>query len=248
MLQSDGTGWDSDVVSGVLWAADNGANVILMGFSSPDYSAALADAVAYAQGKGVIVVAATGNDGSGSATYPSGMPGVIGVAATDSNDNVGANSNTGSAAVAAPGVNIYTTMAGGGYGSVSGTSAASAHVAGLAALLIAHGQGGNASNQIRGATDPVNGRSFGRINVAKALGAPIGPLPTSTPFATPTPGATPTYVAAAASIVTTTTTTVSNGYGQHDCVHSTALDSRPTTAPSVHGAGRVDSQPHQRLM
>src|SRR5213079_3281354 len=48
VLGADGTGLDSDVVAGVLWAADNGAQVILMGFSSPDYSASLADALAYA--------------------------------------------------------------------------------------------------------------------------------------------------------------------------------------------------------
>src|SRR5919204_163112 len=115
VLQSDGTGWDSDVVSGVLWAADNGANVLLMGFSSPTYSAALADAVSYAESKGVVVVAATGNDGSTAVTYPAGLPGVIGVAATDQNDNLTSFSDTGSAAVAAPGAGIYATMPGGKY-------------------------------------------------------------------------------------------------------------------------------------
>jgi subtilisin family serine protease len=69
VLQTDGTGYDSDVIAGVLWAADNGADVILMGFSSPDYSAALASAIAYAIGKGVVLVAATGNDGSTAPSY-----------------------------------------------------------------------------------------------------------------------------------------------------------------------------------
>jgi subtilisin family serine protease len=138
VLQADGTGYDSDVIAGVIWAADNGANVILMGFSSPDYSAALADAIDYASGKSIVIVAATGNDGSTAPSYPAGMANVIGVAATDENDNLASSSNTGSALVAAPGVNIYTTLAGGSYGSVSGTSAASAHVAGLAALLAAN--------------------------------------------------------------------------------------------------------------
>src|SRR5579864_7980047 len=118
-MGADGSGLDSDVVSGVLWAADNGANVILMGFSSPEYSAALSDALAYAWSKGVVLVAATGNGGTSAVSYPSGMPNVIGVASTDQNDNVDPSSNTGSAAVAAPGVGIYTTLPGGGYGSVS---------------------------------------------------------------------------------------------------------------------------------
>ncbi|HEX2922593.1 MAG TPA: S8 family serine peptidase, partial [Chloroflexota bacterium] len=74
VLGADGAGYDSDVVEGMLWAVDHGANVILMGFSSTDYSAALADALAYASSKGVVLVAATGNGGSGSVTYPSGMP------------------------------------------------------------------------------------------------------------------------------------------------------------------------------
>ena len=64
VLHSDGTGLDSDVVAGVLWAADNGAKVILMGFSSPDFSASLQDAVNYAWSKGAVLVAATGNSGS----------------------------------------------------------------------------------------------------------------------------------------------------------------------------------------
>jgi hypothetical protein len=202
VLQADGTGDDADVVSGVTWAADNGASVILMGFSSPDYSAAMADALAYAWGKGVVLVAATGNGGSSAVSYPSGMPNVIGVASTDQNDNLDPSSNTGSAAVAAPGDGIYATQPGGNYGSISGTSAASAEVAGLAALLVASGKNnGDASNQIRSAVDPVSGRSFGRINVASALGAPAAPLATTAVDDTPTPGASPVYVAAGSATI-----------------------------------------------
>src|SRR5207248_2148745 len=166
VLGADGTGYDSDVVSGVLWAADNGADVILMGFSSPDYSATLADALSYAWGKGAVLVAATGNSGSTAASYPAGMPNVIGVAATDQNDSLAASSNTGSAAVAAPGQSIYSLQTGGGYGTVSGTSPAAAHVAGLAALLVAGGKSnGAAHDQIVAATDPVSGTAaFGRID------------------------------------------------------------------------------------
>ena len=97
VLQADGTGWDADVVSGVLWAADNNADVILMGFSSTEYSSALADAVAYAERKGVVVVAAAGNDGTSTPSYPAGMSGVIGVAATDNTNTIADFSNTGSA-------------------------------------------------------------------------------------------------------------------------------------------------------
>jgi thermitase len=197
VLQANGTGYDKDVVAGVLWAADNGANVILMAFSSSDYSASLNDAITYAWKKGVVIVAATGNDGSTGISYPAGMANVIGVASTDKKDELSSDSNTGSASVAAPGLGIYTTLPGGGYGSVSGTSAASAHVAGLAALLAANGSDNRIiSNQIRGAIDPVSGQSFGRINVEKALRIKFAPLHVPAITATPMPGVPPTYIVA----------------------------------------------------
>ena len=55
---------------GVVWAADHGADVILMSFSNPGYSPALQDAIDYAWAQGAVVVAATGNDGSSTPTYP----------------------------------------------------------------------------------------------------------------------------------------------------------------------------------
>ncbi len=202
VLRADGTGWDSDVVAGVLWAADNGASVILMGFSSPSFSAAMQDAVNYAAGKGVVLVAATGNKGSTAPSYPAGLANVIGVAATDRSDALLPTSNTGSAVVAAPGLDIYATLPGAAYGTRSGTSMAAAETAGLAALLVASGKtAGAASAQIRGAVDPVAGQSFGRINVAKALGAPVAPPPTPAPTATPTPGPTPVYTIGAANLM-----------------------------------------------
>jgi len=203
ILQENGIGLDSDVAAGVVWAVDNGANVLLMGFSSPDYSAALADALQYAWSNGVVLVAATGNDGSGAASYPAGMLNVLGVAATDQNDALAANSNTGCASVAAPGAGIYTTLSGGDYGSISGTSSAAAHVAGLAAIMVASGQSNEyIYDQIRGATDPVEGHVFGRINMATAMGEAVAPPevpPTEEPTLPPEP---PTYSAAIDATIT----------------------------------------------
>src|SRR5438093_3182827 len=199
VLGADGSGWDSDVVSGVLWAADNGAKVILMGFSSPDFSSSLQDAVNYAWSKGAVLVAATGNDGSTAPTYPAGMANVIGVAATNQNDAVAPASNTGSASVAAPGVGVYATQPGGGYASLTGSSASAAETAGRAALLVASGKNNSgAANQIRGAVDPVSGQTIGRINMYSALTTVAAPQPTPTPAPTPTPGPSPTYRPAAA--------------------------------------------------
>ncbi len=79
VLGADGTGQDSDIIAGVVYAADAGADVILMSFSNPGYSPALQAAIDYAWASGSVLVAATGNDGSGTATFPAGDRGVIGV-------------------------------------------------------------------------------------------------------------------------------------------------------------------------
>ena len=82
VLAADGTGQDSDVIAGVVWAADHGADVILMAFSSGSYSASLQAAVDYAWSSGVVLVAAAGNDGSSAGAFPAGDRGVIGVSNT----------------------------------------------------------------------------------------------------------------------------------------------------------------------
>lgn len=242
VLHSNGTGYDKDVVAGVLWAADNGADVILMGLSSPDYSVSLNDAIQYAWKKGAVVVAATGNDGSASISYPSGMENVIGVAATDENDNIVSNSNTGSASVAAPGVNIYTTLPGGSYGSVGGTSAASAHAAGLAVLLAADGRSnGDIYDQIRSATDHVVGKHFGRINITGTLGSKVTPLPRPSTTKTPLQSKDQTYIAAAELItlsqtsgpVGTIVNVIGDDFGTNRVITITFNGLTMTTSPST---------------
>ena len=139
VLGADGTGQDSDIIAGVVYAADAGADVILMSFSNPGFSPALQAAIDYAWTSGAVLVAATGNDGSSTATFPAGDRGVIGVASTDAFDALAASSNYGSSVfLAAPGVDIATTSAGGSVATISGTSAAAAEVAGAAALLLAN--------------------------------------------------------------------------------------------------------------
>ena len=116
VLGADGTGSDSDIISGVVWAVDHGADVILMSFSNPGYSASLQAAIDYAWAHNVVVVAATGNDGSSTTTYPAGDRGVIGVSNTDQTDALNASSNYGQDTfLAAPGTDILTTALGGGY-------------------------------------------------------------------------------------------------------------------------------------
>ncbi len=138
VLDASGQGQDSDVIAGVVYAADHGADVILMAFSNPGFSPALQAAIDYAWAAGAVLVAAVGNDSSTSATYPAGDRGVIGVAATDQTDALAGFSNYGEAAfMAAPGVDIQASVPGDNRTAISGTSAAAAHVAGAAALLAA---------------------------------------------------------------------------------------------------------------
>jgi subtilisin family serine protease len=108
VLGADGIGQDSDIIAGVIWATDNGASVILMGFSSPGFSPSLQDAVDYAWSKGVVLVAAAGNESSSAATFPAGDKGVIGVSATDATDQLASLSNYGSTIFLAAPVSTFT--------------------------------------------------------------------------------------------------------------------------------------------
>lgn len=175
VLDDNGSGTLDDVANGIIHAADNGADVISLSLGSPNDSITLKEAVNYAWEKGVVVVAAAGNNGSSQPTYPAYYSNAIAVAATDSDETKASFSNYGSwVDVAAPGVDIYSTYTGSSYRSLSGTSMATPHVAGLAGLLDAQGR---SASQIRAAientADPISGTgtywSKGRINAYKAV-------------------------------------------------------------------------------
>ncbi len=137
-LDSAGNGTYAAISNGIIWAADHGAKVVNLSMNAAAYSKTMCDAVAYAAGKGVTVVAAAGNDSTSTAEYPAACPGAIGVAATDSSDLPASFSDYGSpdVFVSAPGVSIVSTWLGSGYSTLSGTSMASPYVAGVAALLL----------------------------------------------------------------------------------------------------------------
>jgi subtilisin family serine protease len=138
VLNADGVGQDSDIIAGVVWAVDHGADVILMAFSNPGFSESLQEAIDYAWSSNIVLVAATGNDGVDAPTFPAGDRGVIGVSATDSNDQLAPFSNHGASVVlAAPGTDILTTDVGGAYIPINGTSSSAAIVAGAAAQMMA---------------------------------------------------------------------------------------------------------------
>lgn len=125
------------ILEGLQWAADAGARVVNMSFTGPA-DPRLHQMIASARARGVVVVAAAGNEGPRApAAFPAAYPEVIAVTATDQADGLFARAVRGPhVAIAAPGVDVFVAMPDGGYTLTSGTSVAAAHVSGLAALLI----------------------------------------------------------------------------------------------------------------
>lgn len=187
VLSDAGAGAYSWIASGIVWATDNGAEVINMSLGGSFASSVLEDAINYAWSKGVVVVAAAGNNGDTAPMYPAYYTNCIAVAATDANDARASWSNYGDwVDVAAPGMSIYSTLKNDGYGYKSGTSMASPHVAGLAALVFttvsdANGDGklnDEVRNLIEATCDDIglSGIGYGRINAAQAVGSdPVPP-------------------------------------------------------------------------
>ncbi len=135
VLNSGGGGTFANAANGIIWAADSGAQIINLSLGSTSPSITLQNAINYAYGQGVTIVAAAGND-NGAVRYPAAYSNVIAVGATDSANARYGSSNYGTELdVVAPGVNIYSTRLGGTYGNNTGTSMSAAYVAGAAAIL-----------------------------------------------------------------------------------------------------------------
>jgi len=141
----------SNIVGGIYWAVDHGANVISMSFSATQSSYELQYAINYANSKGVICVAAAGNSGEQIMVYPAGYhSSVMGVASTNNQDIRSTFSNYGNnlVSVAAPGEGVVTLYPGNNYAEGWGTSFSAPLVAGGAALLVQlGGVGGNLVNE-----------------------------------------------------------------------------------------------------
>ena len=150
VCDQNGSCWADDVAAAVRAAADAGVQVVNLSLGSDRESPLIAEAIAYAVTKNVLIVAAAGNDGPypGSIDYPAAHPEVAGVGALNVERNIpdwssrGSNSITtpnvieaGDIEFAAPGVQIESAWKDGGYAVLSGTSMAAPHVAGLAAKL-----------------------------------------------------------------------------------------------------------------
>jgi thermitase len=208
VLGDDGSGYVSDAITAYAYAARNGARVVNASLGGPSFSRAEHDAIAAAPS--TLFVVAAGNDGADNDTTPEypcdyDLANVVCVAASDHDDTLASFSNYGPANVdlAAPGVDIASTWPGGRYVLLDGTSMATPHVAGAAALLLAHDGTLDVAGlraALLGSVHPVAalaGRvaTGGRLDVAAALSVP--PAPPAPPPA-PAPSAPPVAVPVAA--------------------------------------------------
>ena len=135
ITDASGYAYYSTIASGITWAADHGARVANISYAPISGSATVLSAAQYMRSKGGVVVNSAGNTGALGSNPKTDLMTIAG--ATDSSNNVASFSTYGDfVSVAAPGVSIYSTTAGGGYGAVSGTSFASPVTAGVYALMI----------------------------------------------------------------------------------------------------------------
>ena len=141
-LSASGSGTLDDAVEAIKYATLRGVNIMSNSWGGGGFSQTMFDAIKAAKDKGILFVAAAGNESNNndaSASYPATyqIDNVVSVAATDNRDQKAPWSNWGNRTVhlGAPGVNIYSTVIGNTYDTFSGTSMACPHVSGAAALL-----------------------------------------------------------------------------------------------------------------
>jgi len=171
------------VSDGLVWAANNGADVVNMSLGSYTENKTLEEAVKYALSKNVVLVATMGNNSMEKKRYPAAYPGMIAVGATDKNDKIASYSNFGPwMTVSAPGTDIFSTlptyMSPNGYGKMSGTSMAAPLVTGLAGLIRSQQNGLNpagVAKVLQDTADDLGDQGYdkyygaGRINAFKAV-------------------------------------------------------------------------------
>jgi thermitase len=180
-LGDDGSGNIAAIADCIVWAAEQGATVINMSLGGPGDSATLRQAVrtAFQQGRGALLVASAGNAGNSVLNFPAAYEEVVSVAATDRRDRRAAFSTfNADVEVAAPGVDIVSSLPGNRYGLLSGTSMSAPFASGVAAAIRARFPDLTAEAARNRLTRTVNdlgarGRDqnfgFGRVNLCNAV-------------------------------------------------------------------------------
>ncbi|MFA4880329.1 MAG: S8 family peptidase [Candidatus Doudnabacteria bacterium] len=139
VLNSQGSGFLSDIIEGLDWCINNEIQVVNMSLGTSSNVQSFQDAVKKVYDAGIIQVAAAGNSYGGAVGYPAAYSEVIAVSATDITKTIASFSSIGpEVELAAPGVSIPSTWKGGAYKTASGTSMAAPHVTGTVALAIAN--------------------------------------------------------------------------------------------------------------
>ncbi len=129
---------EDDVAAALLYAVEMGARVVNMSFGDTEEAPFLEDVLRYAYSRGVVLLAAAGNDGNTTPYFPAALSETISVGASDESDARANFSSFGETLdFLAPGVSVLTTALGGGYQRFNGTSAATPVASGVVALLLA---------------------------------------------------------------------------------------------------------------
>ncbi|MFC0559452.1 S8 family peptidase [Halalkalibacter alkalisediminis] len=142
VLNNDGSGSYAGIARGIEWSVQNGMDIVNMSLGGSTSSQILEEWSDLAYAEGVLLIAAAGNSGTrpgrgDNVGYPAKYDSVVAVAAIDQNNQRATFSSTGPAVeISAPGVSILSTTPNNGYASYNGTSMASPHVAGVAALVL----------------------------------------------------------------------------------------------------------------
>ncbi|WP_171720215.1 S8 family peptidase [Paenibacillus phytohabitans] len=136
VLDKFGEGNIDAIVKGIDWCIEHHIQLINMSFAIPNDDAALREAIQRANDAGIIIIASGSNSSGGIVGFPASYDEVISVTSVDKHDVIGAKSPRGKVDYSAPGVDIISTMANGGYKMMSGTSFAAPHLTGVTALLL----------------------------------------------------------------------------------------------------------------
>jgi len=197
VLNGCGSGSYDNIAAGIEWAADQGFDVASMSLGG-DSSSVVKDACQYAYDKGVLLVAAAGNDGecTDCVGYPAAYSTVIAVSATSEDDSLASFSSTGpEVELAAPGEGVYSTVPS-GYDTFSGTSMACPHVSGAGGQLMANGYTNTeARTQLQDTAEDIglgdNEQGYGLLDAEAAVsGGSGGDSAPSVSWGTPSDGAT----------------------------------------------------------